>query len=265
MGVQHRKFEILESDWFMKMSIAQRESHIKVLSLQVRSKIAAPKLSVALIRKDGDHSKPSCSQQLFPQSQSSRRMLSIDVSHFCDSVLIPRSVLDAIWKKGNELLNDSNSICMVPGGNSNDRIVKSNSGPRPHIVTAKKTGQYACDGECPNWKSLKVCSHTVAAAEDNHDLDAFIHWLKKAKKVPNMTELVTTSMPKGRGRKGCAPPRKRAKKVPVDTHKTFSEVLQEQTSSNQIVFNEDIHSDGSDTELRVSGGSSVTIEESFYA
>ena len=98
LGVQHRKLEILESDWFMKMSIAQRESHIKVLSLQVRSKIAAPKLSVALIRKDGNHSKPSCSRQLFPQSQSSRRMLSIDVSHFCDSVLIPRSVLHAIWK-----------------------------------------------------------------------------------------------------------------------------------------------------------------------
>ena len=109
----------------------------------------------------------------------------------------------------------------VPGGNSKDRMVKSSLGPRPHIITAKKTGQYACDGQCPNWKSLKVCSHTVAAAEDNHDLDAFIQWLKKAKKVPNMTELVTTNMPKGRGRKACAPPRKRSKKVHVDTHKTL--------------------------------------------
>ena len=188
-------------------------------------------------------------------------MLSIDVGQFCDSVLIPHLVLDAIWKKGNELLKDRNSICTVPGGSSKDRMVKSSSGPRPHIVTAKKTGQYACDGQCPNWKSLKVCSHTVAAAEDNHDLDAFIQWLKKAKKVPNMTELVTTNMPKGRGRKACAPPRKRSKKVHVDTHKTFSEVLQEQTS-NQIAFNED---SDSGTELQVSAGSSAAIQDVFYA
>ena len=267
LGVQHRKLEILESHWFMKMSLTQRESHIKkVLSLQVGSKIVPPRARLSVALNDGDHSnKPSCSRQLFPQSQSSERMLSIDVSQFCESVLIPRSVLDAIWRKGNELLNDSNSICMVPGGNSKDRIVKSSSGPRPHIVTAKKKGQYTCDGECPNWKSLRVCSHTVAAAEDNNDLDAFIQWLKKAKKVPNMTELVTTSMPKGRGRKGCAPPRKRVKQVPVDTHKTLSEVLQEQTSSSQIVFDEDVHPGSSDIELQASGGSSISTEESFYA
>ena len=42
-------------------------------------------------------------------------------------------------------------------------IVKNSSGPNPHMVTAKKTGQYACDSECPNWKSLGVC---VAAAEE---------------------------------------------------------------------------------------------------
>ena len=27
-----------------------------------------------------------------------------------------------------------------------------------------------CDNDCPNWKSLSVCSHSVVAAQDNHDL-----------------------------------------------------------------------------------------------
>ena len=85
-------------------------------------------------------------------------------------------MLNAILIKAIELLNDEKSICMVPGGNSKDRIVKSSSGPCPHIVTAKETGHYACDGECPNWKSLGVCSHSVAAAEDNNDLNAFLEW-----------------------------------------------------------------------------------------
>ena len=77
-----------------------------------------------------------------------------------------------------------------------------------------------------------------------------------------MTELVTTSMPKGRGRKACAPPRKRAKKIPIEVHKTFSEVLQEQRFS---LFDEDTQSGGSDPELQMSGGSSAVIAESFFA
>ena len=49
------------------------------------------------------------------------------------------------------------------------------------MVTKKKTGQYCCDGTCPNWKSLGICSHTVAAAEDNCDLQSFVTWFAKAK------------------------------------------------------------------------------------
>ena len=77
-------------------------------------------------------------------------------------------MLDAIWSKATELINDPKEICMVPRGSTKDRIVKSSSGPRPHMVTSKKMGQYAC--ECPNWNHL-ICSHTVAAAQDNDDLN----------------------------------------------------------------------------------------------
>ena len=55
-----------------------------------------------------------------------------------------------------------------------------------------------CDNDCPNWKLLSVCSHSVAAALDNHDLGSFVEWIKKAKKCPNLTKLVTSTMSKGR-------------------------------------------------------------------
>ena len=48
-------------------------------------------------------------------------------------------------------------------------------------------------------------------------------WYKKSKKHPNLTKLVTTQMPKGRGRKGgVAPPKKKhkvasAERVPFST------------------------------------------------
>ena len=31
------------------------------------------------------------------------------------------------------------------------------------------------------WKSMGVCSHSVAAAQDNNDLVTFIKWMKKLK------------------------------------------------------------------------------------
>ena len=59
---------------------------------------------------------------------------------------------------------------MVPGGNCKDCFVKSSSSSTPHVVTAEKSGQYTCDDKCPNWKSLRISSHSVAAAEDNGNL-----------------------------------------------------------------------------------------------
>ena len=108
----------------------------------------------------------------------------------------------AIWKKATELLNEPESICKSPGGSAKDRIVKSTSGSRPHLVLSKKGGQFVCDNDCPNWKSLSVCSHSVVAAQDNHDLGLFVEWIKKAKKCPNLTKLVTSTISNGCGKKG---------------------------------------------------------------
>ena len=221
----------------MKMSRIQREAHLKrVLSQKVGSKAYAPRISSAKV-KDSDSNRPTCSRRLFTEpslsSDSITKELSVDVSSFSEAVLIQKSVLEAIWTKAKELLNDPKAICMVPGGNEKDRIVKSSSGLRPHVATAKKMGKYSGDTECPNFKSLGICSHSVAAAEDNGDLQEFVNSLSKSKRVPNITKLVTAKMPKGRGRKGCAPPRKRRKKITVNSRKSFADILKEQ-ATNQL-------------------------------
>ena len=80
-----------------------------------------------------------------------------------------------------------------------------------------------------------MCSHSVAAAQDNNDLSAYVEWLKKAKRSPNLTKLVTTTMPKGRGQKGggYAPPRKRKKKDDVQGRKSFTQILNESVVSDK--------------------------------
>ena len=82
-------------------------------------------------------------------------------------------------KKASELLSEKNAVVKVPGYNDKARMVKSNSGSRPHLVVCKKGGQFACDNTCPNWRSLSICAHAVAAAEDNGDLMTFLTWFRK--------------------------------------------------------------------------------------
>ena len=107
------------------------------------------------------------------------------------------------------------TISHAPGQGDNARMVKSYSGSRLHLISRKKSGQYACNNMYPNWKSLGICAHSVAAAEDNHQLQFFIRWFLNAKKVPNLTKLATAEMPAGRGCKGTkAPPKKKPKMQP---------------------------------------------------
>ena len=213
---QFKKFEVCENKWFLKISIEQRQSHIKrVLSLSVGQ---------------SKHVRP-CNRQLFPQC-SSNSILSVDINSFSHLVLVPNAVPTAIWSKAKDILND-HAICSVPGGDAKDRLVKSSSNPRPHMVTFKRSGQYTCDKDCPNWESLSICSHSVASAEDNGDHEVFIEWFKKAKKSPNITKLVTTKMPQGRGRKGCVPPRKKKRKVTVQTHQALLDSFEEDSFEDE--------------------------------
>ena len=49
-------------------------------------------------------------------------------------------------------------------------MVLSCSGKVPHLVTPTKGGGFSYDGNCPNWKSLGFCSHSIAVAKLNKNL-----------------------------------------------------------------------------------------------
>ena len=171
------------------------------------------------------HTAPSLTCTSLPSSDSfvsEDKLLSVVISDFSGSVITPVEVLKAIWRKAYELLHEPNSVSHAPGQGDNARMVKSYSGSCPHLVSRKKNGQYACDSMCPNWRSLGICAHSVAAAEDNKELQLFVQWYLKAKKVPNLTKLATTEIPAGRGRKGSKAPPKKKPKVQPDSRVPFS-------------------------------------------
>ena len=100
------------------------------------------------------------------------------------------------------------------------------------MVTPTKGGGFACDSNCPNWKSLGLCSHTVAVAQVNGKLEQYISLVKKTKRIPNVIALVTSTMPKGQGKKGGVPSRSRK---PVNTTEACTRVAM--NVGTQVVSN----------------------------
>ena len=187
----YKFLEIEESKWF-KMTAQQRTKHLsKVHSLSVTDEEVS-------------------TQELAPMMPSvNPSSLSIDAQAALKNVNVPLTSLEAIWKKAEELLNDPKAIVAAPGQSEEARIVLSYSGRPPHLVSPQKGGGFICDSNCPNFKSISFCSHTIAVAEISGKLSQFLAFLQKKKRQPNLTRLVTCSMPRGRGRKGNAPPRRR--------------------------------------------------------
>ena len=119
---------------------------------------------------------------------------------------VPEGVADGIWNKATALVSDAEAITSAPGCGPKDKMVKSKTGVAPHLVTNKKESQYACDDKCPQFKSIAICSHVIAAAQTNNDLENFMKWYRSKSKrqvqTPNLMELAKHDMPLGAGCKG---------------------------------------------------------------
>ena len=188
-----------EEEWFFRMSLIQKQNHIKRIGnlavcpqKNVKGKCKVTSHEQGVRRRLFTGKVPPASQEVVRGSNShstsrSALPLSVTVESFFNQVVAQEDVLKAVWKKAEELINDKDAIVKAPGGT--DFLVKSYSNPRPHLVKVKKGGQYCCDSDCPNWKSLGLCSHSVATAEKDGNLQCFVEWYKKAKKKPNLTNL----------------------------------------------------------------------------
>lgn len=98
-------------------------------------------------------------------------------------------------------------------------MVISHSGKHPHLVLPKKKSRgLSCDDDCPQYKSAKLCSHAVTAAQYNRELEICIASYHSLKETPNLTKLVTSTMPRGRGCKGSKAPARRKPVVPIQDH-----------------------------------------------
>lgn len=165
----------------------------------------------------------SCSQP----TDETPQQLSITVASVAEDA---QPCLQGIWQKAQELLNMPGSITPAPGNSTTARMVFGRSGQRPHVVTSCKDGKFKCDSDCVKFRSLGICTHSVAVAEINRQLSEFVTAFKKTMKKPNFTRLATHGMPSGRGKKGTQPPRKRKRNISPNLK---SVQIASQTAPNQ--------------------------------
>ena len=156
-------------------------------------------------------------------SQSSSHLPTIDApvlsvsAEECQIHNISLSTLQNIWSKAEKLIRSDGHIIKVPWLHDDQaRLVKSYSSPQPHLVTRnpKNEHKFCCDKNCQMFKCFSVCSHVIATAQVNGQLESYLTEINTTSK-PNLTSIANQGMPNGTGRKGGIPKRKRNRNLPT--------------------------------------------------
>ena len=211
---EYLNLSIAASDWFTALNDEQRENAKRkfqgacVVSLQTAAndKITEETEGEENIESTGDI------------TVNENRQLSIDVDAASLQSGIPTLVLRQIWVKAVDLIKN-NKVVPAPGCAASDRMVASTSRKKPHFVTATKDGCFECDEDCPNFMQRFICSHCVAAADDNNSLEAFVKSYGTYAKTPKGRKTITPNFTRSSmtnlaqqtaGRKGGKAPAKKS-------------------------------------------------------
>jgi len=134
-----------------------------------------------------------------------------------NKIKLPYTTLEGIWRKATLITTETNAVVRAPGFGDKDKMVKSTSGSAPHLIKVSDC-QYLCDSQCPQFKSVNICSHVVAVAETNGDLVDFVNWFCTRHSygtTPNLMKLASHGMPPGTGNKDGKAQRKKVKSKQV--------------------------------------------------
>ena len=248
---QYSFLQVSEERWF-KMNGKQRLDHVRRVSA---AKVLEHTRSEPLLTQG-----PSTSTSIsISTSTRTPQMLSVDVNTVAANVSVPLDCLKGIWQKAEELLQSPGGMSSAPGQPEQARMVLSRSGKRPHLVLPCKGGRFKCDADCLNFKSLGVCSHTVAVAECNNLLADFLTHFQKANKKPSFTALSLHGVPSGCGKKGNIAPRKRRKQEPASASKRIDHLESMDIPSTPTMTMSSSTSGNASPIAQVCGASTVNI------
>ena len=228
----YRSLVISETQWFSHMSGEAKKRHLKKVFNLKPIAVQLHKESTSIDLSSVPASTVAKGKSKMPVSSNTSDKCGLSVGwEECNLVNISDSTLQNIWKKAEQLVTcTQKQILNVPWtSDSKSRLVKSSSSPQPHMVTSDPNNDkiYRCDDKCPMYKGFSLCSHVIAAAEDNGDLKSFLDNISNSC-TPNLSAIVMNGIPSGSGRKGGVPKRKRGKSQPVQS-RSVRQCLQPQS------------------------------------
>ncbi|XP_028403982.1 uncharacterized protein LOC114526581 [Dendronephthya gigantea] len=149
-------------------------------------------------------------------SEDTRGKLSIGYDE-CSISTLSRTNLRKIWSSASLILSQVQGVFHVPWDKSGtQRLVFDGENCPPCPVQVKDAGIIHCS--CPKFKSAKICSHSLAVAEDEFCLREFLAVVCKNRKEPDPYALVEGNLPKSSGKKPSSTKRKgksNEKRVPL--------------------------------------------------
>lgn len=170
---QYKHLCIPEDTWF-KMTTEQRLNQIKKFnSCLVRATVARSILTDSINTQQSNH------QLITGKFALDSESIALSYKEAFANTKVPQSTAEGIWTKASMLVSEENAVVVAPGCGAKDRMVKSKSEAVPHFVRVMENLEYRCDDKCPQFKSLKICSHTVASAQSNGEIDEFMDVYRK--------------------------------------------------------------------------------------
>ncbi len=153
--------------------------------------------------------RPSSLSGLLDAESHDEETISLSVLPENSKILsVPYPIVKEIFRDGAQLLSRSNSIVSAPGSSNASFYVSNTSDQsKPYCVkrvSAVKTASrnlFECDKHCLRFSGLHLCSHVIAVAEYNKELQEFLNVFNGIFVRPNLTSLANMDMPKGRGKK----------------------------------------------------------------
>ena len=106
-------------------------------------------------------------------------------------LVVHRDIVEAMYSKAAQLLTEPRWVCLAPPTGSSDLAycAKSSSGTRFHqVIVRQNTKEVKCD--CPSWRTNKVCSHSIAVAQQDGCLVQYMAWHRMNRKPDKYSALV---------------------------------------------------------------------------
>ena len=148
------KLELSPDQWFKK-NAQQKESYI--------GKFHDAKMSVPFINSSPTRPNTSVESLQKQQIEISTDLVSIGITSASPTTL------KNISEKAKVLFNKPNAIVNAPNGTGEEAYMfESKTMARPHYVSVGKNGKVT-SADCPGWNAFKICSLSLAVAEDREN------------------------------------------------------------------------------------------------